>query len=170
MLKKNVEKALNEQINAEYYSAYLYLSMASYCQAKDLIGMANWFRVQAQEELLHGTKILNYIHDREGIVELDAIAKPPTTWPTSQAAFAQSLEHEQGVTSRINNLVELAEKEKDTTTVTFLQWFVNEQIEEESSVRQILGQLNLIGDNGSGIYLLDRELGTRQFVAPTTAG
>ena len=168
MLKKSMLKALNEQINAEIYSAYLYFSMSAYCQSKDLVGAASWFRVQAQEELFHASKFFDYIQDRDGLVTLTEIAGPPTTWKSALAAFEQALEHEQLVTARINKLVDLALKESDHTTNTFVQWFVNEQIEEEASVRQVIGQLRLVGD-GSGMYLVDRELGTRTFTMPAPA-
>jgi ferritin len=171
MLKKSMLKALNEQINAEVYSSYLYLSMAGYCETRDLAGMGNWFKVQAQEELVHSVKFFNYIIDRDGLVSLTAIAGPPTTWESPLECFKNALEHEQGVTARINKLVDLATKEGDNTTVTFLQWFVNEQIEEEATVRKLIGQLKLMGESGPGLFMLDRELATRTFVMPpaTTA-
>jgi ferritin len=168
MLKKSMQKAINDQINAEIYSSYLYLSMAGHCQANDLNGMANWFRVQAQEELVHVMKFFSYVTDKGGRALLEAVAKPPGDWTSPQDLFQNVLAHEESVTARINKLLEQAAKENDHTTVTFLQWFVNEQIEEEASVRQIIGQLKLMGDSGQGIYLLDRELATRIFVMPVT--
>jgi len=166
MLKKSVQNALNDQINAELYSSYLYLSMSAYCQTKDLAGTASWFRVQAQEELLHAGKFFDYVHDRDGRVHLYQLAGPPTEWKSALEAFQDALAHEQKITARFSKLVDLASKEGDHTTVTFLQWFVNEQIEEEATARQVIGQLRLIGDSGSGLYLLDKELGTRVFVMP----
>jgi ferritin len=166
MLKKPLQKALNEQLNAELYSSYLYLSMSAFCAAKDLVGMASWFRVQAQEELVHAGKFFDYLHDRDGRVILTPIAGPPTEWASPLVAFEETLTHEQHVTSRIHKLVDLATKDSDHATVTFLQWFVNEQIEEESTARQVCGQLRIMGDSGSGLYMLDRELGTRVFVMP----
>jgi ferritin len=170
LLKKPMLKALNEQINAEAFSSYLYLSMSAYCQANDLVGMASWFRVQALEELIHVGKFFDYILDRDGAVNLTQIAGPETSWESPLVAFEQALEHEQKITARIHKLVELASKEQDHTTHTFLQWFVNEQIEEESSVRQIVGQLRLVGKEGGGLYMVDRELGTRTFVMPPPKG
>jgi ferritin len=169
MLKKNMLKAINEQINAELYSAYLYMSMSGWCESKDLAGMANWMRVQAQEELFHASRFFDYINDRDGQVLLTAIDGPPTEWKSAINAFEEVLAHEQKVTARINKLVELAAKETDHTTHTYLQWFVNEQIEEEANARKIIGQLRLMGDSGSGLYLLDKELATRVFTMPTVA-
>lgn len=166
MLKNEMLKALNDQINAELYSAYLYLSMSGYCANKDLAGMANWFRVQAQEEMLHASKFFDYILDRDGQVTLGQIAAPPATFKSALEAFELSLKHEQSVTARIHKLVELSTKKGDHTTTTFLQWFVTEQIEEEASVRQVIGQLRLVSDSGSGMFLVDRELATRVFTPP----
>jgi len=170
MLKKNMQKAINEQINAELYSAYLYLAMAGWCESKDLTGMANWMRVQAQEELFHASRFFDYINDRDGQVLLTAIEGPPNEWKSALNAFEQVLAHEQKVTARINKLVELAAKDSDHTTHTYLQWFVNEQIEEEANARKIIGQLRLMGESGSGLYLLDKELATRVFTMPAVAG
>jgi ferritin len=166
MLKKAMQRALNEQINAELYSSYLYLAMSAWCHAHDLNGMGGWFRVQAQEELIHVGKFFTYVLDRDGSIELAKIDAPPVEWKSALAAFEGALEHEQKVTTRVNKLVDLARKDGDHSTDTFLQWFVNEQIEEEATARQIVGQLRLIGENGSGLYLLDKELGARVFVYP----
>lgn len=169
-MNQNMQKALNEQINAELYSAYLYLAMAGWCESRDLTGMANWMKVQAQEEIFHASRLFDYINDRDGQVVLTAIEGPPSQWESPQAAFEHVLAHEKEVTGRINRLVELAAREGDHTTHTFLQWFVNEQIEEEATARKIIGQLRLIGDQGSGLYLLDKELATRVFTPPAVAG
>ena len=170
MLKKTMIKALNEQINAELYSAYLYLSMSGWCQTKDLSGMANWMKVQAQEELFHASRFFDYINDRDGEVLLTAIDGPPTQWKSALEMFQEVLGHEQKVTARINKLVELAAKESDHTTHTYLQWFVGEQIEEEANARKIIGQLRLMGESGSGLYLLDKELAARVFTMPVISG
>lgn len=167
MLKKNVEKALNEQINAELYSSYLYYQMAAWCASADLNGMSSWFKVQAQEELIHASKFFDYVLDRSGKVALREIKGPPATWDSALAAFSEALKHEQHVTALINNLVDLARKEKDQLTDNFLQFFVAEQVEEEATASKIVGQLRLIGSSGSGLFLIDRELGTRTFVYPT---
>ncbi|MFH1132707.1 MAG: ferritin [Pseudomonadota bacterium] len=167
MLKENVQKTLNEQINAELYSAYLYFSMSAHFQTKDLKGMANWFRVQAQEELFHATKLFDYVNDRGGRVTLTQVAGPPVEWDSPVTAFEEAFKHEQKVTSLINNLVELADKEKDRLTENFLQWFVAEQVEEEANVSEIVGQLKLVGTSGSGLFMIDRELAQRVFVMPT---
>lgn len=169
-LKKPLQKALNEQLNFELYSSYLYLSMAGWCLSKDLVGMGNWFRVQTQEELVHVGKFFDYINDRDGRVQLGALDAPPGDWPSPLAAFEQAYEHEQKVTTRIHKLLQQAEKEGDQSTATFLQWFVTEQIEEEASVRQICGQLRLVGESGGGLYMLDKELAARTFVLPPAGG
>lgn len=161
------KKTLNEQINAELYSAYLYFSMSAHFQTKDLKGMANWFRVQAQEELFHATKLFDYVNDRGGRVTLTQVAGPPVEWDSPVTAFEEAFKHEQKVTSLINNLVELADKEKDRLTENFLQWFVAEQVEEEANVSEIVGQLKLVGTSGSGLFMIDRELAQRVFVMPT---
>jgi len=166
MLKKSVEKALNDQINAELYSAYLYLSMASYFDAEGLDGFANWMRIQFQEEQAHGLKIYDYVNERGGRVRLKAIDGPDTDWKSPQHVFEVTLEHEQLVTSLINKLVDLAHKESDHATDNFLQWFVAEQVEEEATADSILGKVKRVGTKGNGIYMLDKELGSRVFTPP----
>ena len=132
-MKKKILKSLNEQINAEMFSSYLYLSMEAYFQSISLKGFAAWMRVQAQEEMMHGMKFYDFVNERGGKVTLEAIAKPETTWATPLAAFEAVLKHEEHVTSLINNLVDLAISEKDHASNNFLQWFVAEQVEEEAS-------------------------------------
>jgi len=134
MISKKIEKALNKQINAELYSAYLYLSMVAYFESVNLPGFANWMKVQTQEELMHAMKIYDFVNERGGRVVLKAIEAPPTEWDSPLDAFEATYKHEQKVTGLINNLVNLAIEEKDHATSSFLQWFVNEQVEEESSV------------------------------------
>jgi len=170
MISKNVEKALNEQVNAELYSSYLYYSMSAWAAAHDYPGMANWLKVQAMEELFHVSKLFDFINDRDGRVKLGAVDAPPTEWESPVAVFSETLAHERKVTGLINDLVELAETEKDRTTESFLQWFVNEQIEEEATASELLGKIKLIGDNGAGLYMIDQELATRVFTPPAGAG
>ena len=166
MLKEKMLKALNEQINAEMYSSYLYLSMESYFQSVSLTGFAAWMRGQVQEELFHGMKMYDYVCERGGRVSLETIKKPDSSWKSPQVAFKQILKHEQLVTSLINNLVDLAMKERDHATLNFLQWFVAEQVEEEASVGEIVDKLKLIKDDTSGLFLLDAEMSKRVFTLP----
>ncbi|MGD9946965.1 MAG: ferritin [Desulfobulbus sp.] len=168
MLKKKMLKALNDQINAEMFSSYLYLSMESYFQSISLTGFAAWMRVQVQEELMHGMKFYDFVNERGGKVTLEAIAKPESTWDTPLAAFEAIQKHEEHVTSLINDLVDLAISEKDHASNTFLQWFVSEQVEEEASVGEVVEKMKLIKDNPSGLFMMDAELGKRVFVMPTT--
>jgi ferritin len=161
-----MEKALNEQVNAELFSAYLYLSMEAYFKSLNLTGFANWMRVQTQEEMMHAMKIYDFIDERGGRIILKAIDGPDTKWDSPLAVFEAVYKHEQKVTGLINNLVNLAIEEKDHATNTFLQWFVNEQVEEESSADHIVQQLKLMESAPGGMFMLDRELGKRAF-APT---
>ena len=170
MLTPSMQSALNAQVNAEYYSSYLYLSMAAYCEEINLKGFANWFRVQVQEEMLHTMKFFEFILDRRGKVELKSIDGPPTKWEQPQAIFDASLEHEQSVSQRINKLADLAVKESDHATHAFLEWFITEQVEEEASVDQIVQQLRLNNNNPAGLFMIDRELAQRTFnPAPAAA-
>ncbi len=169
MINKEMENALNGQVNAELYSAYLYLSMAAYFESIDLSGFANWMRVQFQEEQFHAMKLYDYIIERDGKVLLQAIDKPPSEWDSPSAVFEATLEHEQKVTGLINDLVYLARSEKDNATEIFLQWFVGEQVEEEDNVGKIVGQLKLIKNSPQSLFMMDKELGQRVFAAPTKA-
>lgn len=169
MLNKKLESELNKQVNAELYSAYLYLSMAAYYESKNLKGFANWMNVQAREEQVHGMKIYDYINARGGRVQLAAIEAPPVEWSSVVDVFENVYSHEQKVTGLINNLVNIAAEEKDHATVNFLQWFVAEQVEEESSASEVLEQLRFIDGKGSGIFMLDRELKQRVFSPPAAA-
>ena len=166
MLKKKMLKALNNQINAEMYSSYLYLSMESYFQSVSLAGFAAWMRGQVQEELFHGMKFYDYVNERGGKVTLDAIAKPDAEWKSPLAAFEHILKHEQMVTSLVNNLMDLAIAEQDHATKIFLQWFVSEQVEEEATVGEIVDKLRLIKNGSSGLFFLDSELSKRVFTLP----
>ena len=170
MISKKMEEALNGQVNAEMYSAYLYLSMESYFKLLNLNGFANWMRVQTQEEMMHAIKIYDFVNERGGRVILKAIDGPPTEWNSPLAVFEAVYTHEQKVTSMINDLVDLAIKEKDHATNSFLQWFVNEQVEEESSADEIVQQLKMMEKAPGGMFMLDRELGQRVFTPPAAEG
>ena len=161
MLSEKVQDALNKQLNAELYSSYLYLSMSAYFASTDMTGMAKWMQVQATEELLHVQKYYDYLNDRQGRVKLAAVEGPPIEWSSPLDVFKNALEHERHVTALIGKLVDTAMDERDHSTNNFLQWFVAEQVEEEANAAEIVGQLKVIGDNTSGLYMLDRELGSR---------
>ena len=161
MLSDKMEEQLNEQINAEIYSGYLYYAMEAYFEDEDLTGFASWMHIQAQEELLHAQKFFDFINERGGRVELDAIEKPKKVWNSPLEAFQDAYEHETKVTDRINKLYDLALKENDHATASFLNWFIDEQVEEEASADEIVNKLKRIGDSGHGIFMLDNELGSR---------
>ena len=166
MLSKKIEKALNDQINAETYSSYLYLAMASYFGSLNLAGFVNWLKVQALEELYHAMKIYAFVEERGGRPVLGAIACPPKEWKSPVKVFEAVLAHERKVTGLINGLVNLAVQEKDHASNNFLQWFVGEQVEEEDSANGVLQKLKLVDDKG-GMFMLDREMATRVMnVAP----
>ncbi len=170
MLSKKMEDALNGQINAELYSAYLYLSMSADFQSKNLRGFANWMRVQAQEEMVHAMKIYDHVNERGGRVALKPVDGPPTEWALPLAAFEDAYKHEQKVTGLINDLVSLASSEGDNAANIFLQWFVTEQVEEEASADEVVQKLKLIGDSGNGLFMLDQELAQRIFTPPAAGG
>lgn len=165
-----MEEALNGQLNAELYSAYLYLSMAAYFESADLAGFANWMRVQFQEEQFHAMKFYDYIIERGGRVTLTQIEAPPSEWNSSPAVFEATLEHEQKVTGLINDLVYLARDEKDNASEIFLQWFVNEQVEEENNAGTIVGQLKLIKNSPEALFMMDKDMAQRVFTPPVTKG
>ncbi len=167
MLKERIEKALNDQVNAEMFSAYLYLSMSSCFAAMNFSGFAQWMKVQAMEEMSHAMKIYDFIIERGGRVTLAQIDAPQTAWESPLAAFEAAYKHEQYITSRINDLVDMAIEERDHATNIFLQWFVSEQVEEEASADEIVQKLKLVGDQGNAIFMLDRELGSRGFALPS---
>ena len=160
-ISKKIEDALNEQINKELYSAYLYLSMAAYSESIGLKGFSTWLKAQAAEEEEHAMKIFNYVNERGGRVILKAIDAPPTEWDSPLALFEHVYEHETKVTEMIYNLVKLAKEEKDYSTETFLQWFIDEQVEEEASADEIVQQLKLVGDKGHALLMIDRALAER---------
>lgn len=163
MLSKKIEEALNAQINAEMWSAYLYLSMAAYCHAEGKPGMGKWFEVQFQEEQDHAKILFNYVIQRNGHVQLAPIAEVPTTWKSLLDVFESTLHHEEKVTSLINNLVALTTSENDYATQSMLKWFIDEQVEEEETAQGIIDNLHMIQDNGYGLYMLDKELGARTY-------
>ncbi|MFC2162189.1 ferritin [Candidatus Altiarchaeota archaeon] len=160
-VSKKIEEALNGQINAELYSSYLYLGMGGYFESLNLSGFAHWMRIQAQEELLHGLKIYDYVIERGGNAALDAIDKPSSGWKSALSVFEAAYEHEKKVTKMINDIVDMAHEERDHATVSFLNWFVDEQVEEESSADAIVQQLKLIGDAKGALVMYDRELAQR---------
>lgn len=169
MIKKEVLNALNDQINAESYSAYMYLSMAAYFENMGLSGFANWMKVQYQEESAHAIKFFNYVVDRGGKVVLRSIEQVPVEFEGIVDVFEKTLIHENEVTDMINNLMNVASAANDHAAQSFLKWFVDEQVEEESNVEKILATLKLINGQGNGIFMLDRELGQRVFVDPNLA-
>ena len=161
-----MEKAFNDQINKELYSEYLYLAMKSYFVELNLQGFVNWFDVQVQEEHAHAMGMYDYVHERGGKVELFAIDKPEVEGKTPLEVFEQVLKHEEFVTSRINALMDVAEEVKDRAALSFLDWYLKEQVEEESNVGGVLATLKLIGDDKKALLMLDKELAARTFVAP----
>ncbi|SRR6056297_183701 len=162
MIKDNIQEAINNQINAELFSAYLYKSMSAYLQSENLTGMAAWMDLQAQEEMQHAMKFYDYLVERGGRVKLLAIDEPQYEWGSPLEIFEASYKHEQYITERINNLVDLSMQEKDHATGIMLQWFVSEQVEEEAGVDEIVQKIKMISDSKHGMYMLDKELGGRQ--------
>ena len=161
MISQKIQKALNEQLNAEFYSSYFYLSMSAYFESKDLQGFAQWFRLQADEEYAHAMKIFDYVYQIGGEVKLMKIDGPKTNWDSFLEVFQDTFEHEQKVTKSINDLLELSYAEKDHATVNFLQWFVSEQVEEEATAMQNVKKMEMIGDDKAGLFMIDKELGGR---------
>lgn len=162
MVSKKMIDALNNHLNEEFYSSYLYLSMATYFEDKNLNGFASWFKMQSQEEWAHGMKIYEFINQTGGRVTLKAIKTPKTSWKSISDVFKETLAHEKYITGLINKLVGQAMQAKDYATNNFLQWFVNEQVEEEATVEEIMNKLKMIGDVKSGLFMLDRELSFRK--------
>jgi len=169
VLSERMTEALNKQINREIYSAYLYLSMSADSTFKGLKGFANWFMVQYQEEMTHTMKIYDYINNQGGQVKLMAVEQPPMEFGSPLEIFEKTLEHEKFVTKCINDLVNLAIDQKDHATKIFLQWFITEQIEEEANDNDIIATLKLVGKEGNGLFMIDKELATRVFVPPATS-
>ncbi len=161
MISQKMQDALNEQVNAELYSAYMYLSMSAYFESTNLPGFANWMKIQAKEETGHAMKIYDFVIERAGRATLKAIEAPPAQWKSPLDAFEATFKHEQKVTGLINDLVNLAIEEKDHATKGFLQWFVDEQVEEEASADAIVQQLKLIKDAPGGLFMINNQLGQR---------
>lgn len=166
MLKKEIHDALNAQVNAEMWSAYLYLSMSLHFENTGRKGIANWFNIQFQEEQAHALALMNYLNARDAKVVLSPIAEVPVSWNSPLEAFEATLEHEKKVTAMINNLYALAEEVKDFATRQKLNTFIAEQVEEEENVRQIIDDLKLVDNDGTGLLQIDRELGARSYTAP----
>jgi len=162
LLTETVEKALNEQINKELFSAYLYLSMAADFGSKNLAGFAKWMKAQSAEELNHAMKLFNYVLERGGHVELMAIEKPQQTWESPLKAFQDAYDHERFITQSIYSLLEIAQSAKDYGTMEFLQWYVKEQVEEEAQAEHVMKKLEMINDAPAGLLMLDHELGQRE--------
>jgi len=162
MISTKMQDALNEQINAELYSAYLYLAMAAEFESQSLKGMAGWMEAQAKEETNHAKKLYDFINDRGGRVVLKAIDAPPSEWKSPAAAFQAAYEHEQKVTAMIHNLVDVARSEKDKAAEVMLAWFVEEQVEEEASTSEIAEKLQRIKDSTNGLFMMDNSLGKRE--------
>jgi ferritin len=166
MVNEKMESAINEQINWELYSSYLYMSMAAYFESINLKGCSSWMRKQAMEELTHVKRFYDFLTARGGRVLLSEIKAPPTEWETPLTVFEETLKHEQHVTSRINDLVDLSLELRDHATNSFLKWFVDEQVEEEESVDEVLQSLKLNESNPGGLFMIDKELAQRAFVPP----
>ena len=168
-MDKKTEKAFNEHLNAEFFSSYLYLAMANYFADANLEGMTSWMLIQTDEERLHAMKFLDFINDRGGRVVLEQIDKPKTEWESPLDAFREAYAHEQLISRKINELIDLAIKENDHAANTFLQWFVSEQVEEEAAAQAIVGKLELIKDNPMGLLMIDQQLGQRTAAASAPA-
>ena len=167
MIHEKMRKALNEQINKEFYSSYLYLQMAAYFEEMGLKGFANWMKVQAQEENSHAHKFYDYLVDRGGKVVLETIEKPQNEYKSVIDVIEKTLEHEVYVTSLINNLMDVAEEVKDRASLSFLKWFIDEQVEEESNCEDIIAQLKIVDCSGDALFMMDREMAQRVFVDNT---
>jgi len=170
MITEQMQQALNSQVNAEMYSAYMYLSMSACFEDMNLSGCARWMRLQAQEELIHAMKIHDFILERGGRISLESIEAPPGSWNSPLEIFEGVVSHEQKVTRMINDLVDLAIQEKDHASNNFLQWFVAEQVEEEASADAVLKKIKLTGDAPGGLFILDQELGQRTMACPCGQG
>lgn len=166
MINEKVGNIINEQINKEFYSAYLYLSMSAYFSDLGLLGFANWTRVQAQEETAHANLMYDFLLDRGHKIILNTIEAPPSNWSNTLSVMEEILKHEVYVTGLINNIYSIAEEVKDRATMSYMNWFIDEQVEEEANAKEIIDKLKLIGDDKSALYLLDKDLAARVFVQP----
>ncbi len=169
MIKPTMTAAINKQITAEFYAAYLYLSASSFLEKKSYPGMARWMRAQYEEELTHALRLVDFMYDRDGTVTLGAIKQPPAEFGSPLGVYEAALEHEQLVTGMIDDLYALATQERDFASQVCLEWFVTEQVEEEKNVTEVIDQLRLVGDDGPGLLMLDRELGQRPATSITVA-
>ena len=169
MLSKKVQNALNDQLNKELVSSYLYLSLSSLLEDKNLGGMAAWMKAQAAEELGHAMKFYGYILERDGSVDLRPVAVPEGNYKNPKDIFKAAYEHEQYITKSINKIFEVSQDAKDYATTSFLQWFIDEQVEEEASTKAVVDKLELVADHPGGLFMVDRELGARG-AAPQSQG
>ena len=169
MISEPMQAALSKQLNHEFYSAYLYLAMAAYCSNTDFNGAASWMEMQYEEEIQHATRIYRYLIDQGVPVKLGQINEPASEFGTLLEVFQSSLEHEQAMTARLNDVSDQALSEKDHATYNLLQWFVNEQVEEEATVSEIIAKIRLVGNDGYGLLMIDNELGARAPEAPAPA-
>jgi len=169
MLKGNLEELINDQMNFERYSGYVYLSMAAYADARGLSGIANWLKVQNEEELFHAAKMYNYLLQKGCRPLWNEMPKPPQDWESFLAVFQDTLKHEQTVTERINTIVDTAIKENDHATRAFYDWFVNEQVEEEANAQELIDKFTLIKEDSQALLMIDKELATRTFTPPAAA-
>lgn len=162
MMSQTMQDAFNEQMKQEFYSSYLYLSMSAYCESVNLPGFANWMRAQAREEAKHAMKIFDHVVDRGGSVELQPIDRPPSRFSSARDVFDQAHKHEQQVTASINRVYGLAVDERDFASRVFLDWFVQEQVEEEKTSSLLAEQLRMVGEDRPGLLMMDRELSARR--------
>lgn len=170
MISQELNDAMNEQMKNEFFSAYLYMAMAGYFESEDLPGFASWMRAQALEEMTHGERFFRFLCDAQGRTHLQPIEEPKNDFASPLEAFQYGLEHERFVTERINKLMDMARDQSNHAAQIMLQWFVSEQVEEESSFSLIVRKLERIGDDGRGLLMLDDELGARAFSAPAEEG
>lgn len=169
MISKNLENAINEQINFEFYSAYTYLAMSAYAEEIDFPGAANFFKIQAQEELDHARKMYDYLFQKGGKVVLEAVEKPKAEFDNLLNIFEEGLKHEQTVTKRIYNIANIALDEKEHATMSFLSWFVDEQVEEEENFTNLVKKIKRASGNEANLYMIDDELATRVYTPPVPA-
>ena len=167
MISSKIQDAINAQVNAEFWSAYLYLAMGQYFESEGHTGLANWFKIQFKEEQAHAEIFMNYLNSRGGRVVLKPIDEVPDSWKSPLDAYEHTLAHEEKVTAMINEIYHLAVEEKDYATCNMLDWFVAEQVEEEETARGLIDKLKMIGDNGLALYTLNQELGARTYTVPS---
>ena len=161
MINEKIGKALNGQLNLEFYASYRYLAMSAFFHAMNLTGFANWMEAQSDEERVHAMKVYDFLNDREAERDFQEIKAPTTGWDTPLDVFRDAFDSERGVTENIYSLVDLSLQERDHATNTFLQWFITEQVEEEALINEIVEKLKLVGNEGNGLFILDRDMGLR---------